>query len=488
MTWQRRESPSASMPYYWWQLDRPAPALPNSHFWTWDHSTNWVLDDPGIQTSGCYNPYLKRPETYVEDYRRLTDMAAGLGIKGIIIWGFLRDSHGGVEYARRVASYAAQRGVAIMPGVGTTWYGGAYYEGDSPHSLTTFLREHPDARMLDQAGRPVEDHGGHGACPAHPAYAEWLHNALDWLFREFPIGGVNLENGDLQTDYHPLTQARRKDWPADDPEPFFFQGLSYQQALDAITEKLPDHLCTYATYTGFGYGDELVQNQTMGTKPPAMLRLLPAEAVCQWTLTGMILQKPLPLTAYLDDGAPAAAFENPGWPVDLRPPCARSVGFIHQGSQWCTLHRYQCVVSSIKEACLRAWRSGLEGVSIHGEVSSRCIPSALNYLAFSHFVHWPEDSMRQFGRKTLGQVLGSEDQGEAYAEILSHWDAGTLSDAHKKQAPAAWREAGGKAYGLARQSAEQWQRSRLWGWLDDVVARAPADTAGLGGLGPVLPI
>jgi len=30
-----------------WKFARPKPALPNSYFWTWDHSTNWMLDDPG---------------------------------------------------------------------------------------------------------------------------------------------------------------------------------------------------------------------------------------------------------------------------------------------------------------------------------------------------------------------------------------------------------------------------------------------------------
>src|SRR5438874_1282181 len=127
-------------------------ALPNSYFWTWDHSTNWVLDDPGTQVSGCYNAYIKRPETYVEDYCRLTDLSANLGIKGIAIWGFLRDAHGGVEAAKRVASYAASKGVAILPGFGTTWYGGAYYEGDHPYSLTSFLKKHPDAAMIHSDG------------------------------------------------------------------------------------------------------------------------------------------------------------------------------------------------------------------------------------------------------------------------------------------------------------------------------------------------
>ena len=67
----------ARAPQPFWKLARPKPALPNSYFWTWDHSTNWVLDDPGLVTFGCYNRYTKRPETFVEDYRRLTDLAAG---------------------------------------------------------------------------------------------------------------------------------------------------------------------------------------------------------------------------------------------------------------------------------------------------------------------------------------------------------------------------------------------------------------------------
>src|SRR6266853_2683624 len=94
-----------------WSLSRPKPALPTSYFWTWDHSTNWMLDDPGVLNFGCSNRYLKRPETYLEDYHRLTDMAAGLGVKGILIWGFLRDAHGGIESAKRVADYAASKGV-----------------------------------------------------------------------------------------------------------------------------------------------------------------------------------------------------------------------------------------------------------------------------------------------------------------------------------------------------------------------------------------
>src|SRR5207248_1517950 len=117
--------------------------------------------------------------------------------------------------------------------------------------------------------------------------------------REFEIGGLNIENGDFLMDYSPSTLAARKQWPADDPDTFFFQGLSYKQALDAIANQLPHKLVAYATYTGFTFSDSLVMNLGMGKKAPAMFKVLPPEGIAQWTLTGMVREKPLPLTAYL---------------------------------------------------------------------------------------------------------------------------------------------------------------------------------------------
>ncbi len=89
-------------------LSRPEPAMPSFYFWTWHRSWNWMLDGPGIWGAGCAKEYLKRPETLLEDYRRLTDLAAGIGIKGITIFGFLRDSHGDIEYAKRAAELAGR--------------------------------------------------------------------------------------------------------------------------------------------------------------------------------------------------------------------------------------------------------------------------------------------------------------------------------------------------------------------------------------------
>lgn len=448
-----------------WKLERPRPALPSSYFWTWDHSTNWMLDDPGLLNFGCDNRYLKQPATYVEDYRRLTDLAAGLGIKGILIWGFLRDAHGGIEAAQRVADYAASRGVAIKPGVGTNWYGGIYYEGEHPYNLETFVQKHPDARSVDEQGRPRD----RGACPLHPRFVEWLQEGMRWLFREFAVGGANLENGDFLVCHCRRCREQRESWPKDEPGFWRHQLLGYEPALRAVEDHLKKKLVTWATYKGFvpGSGKER-RHAYMECKRPTLLDRLPAAGICQWTLTEMVRPQALPLKAFLDEGAPPEALANAVWPAELKPASARSVGFLHQGSQWSRVPRYRQIISTIKEGCLRAFRAGLEGVSIHGEVSSMFAPWALNYLAFSHFTHWPEDSLRQFGRKTLGQVLSSADEGEAFAELLAHWDAGSLSEAQKKDLAQRNRALAGD---VAR--GQQLQRWRFWNWLASVARGEP---------------
>jgi len=416
------------VPRFIWKLQRPKPALPNSYYWTWDHSTNWMLDDPGMLNWGCNNTYLKNPETYLTDYRRLTDMAAGLGVKGILIWGFIRDDHGGIDYAKRVADYAAANGVAIMPGVGTNHYGGIYYQGNHKYSLETFTAKYPDARQVTQKG----DRHPRAICSTYPGLVEWQQEAIQWLFKEFAIGGANLENGDFGVCYCPRCKEVSKDWAKDEPSFWMHQYLGYNNALRAVADQLDDKLITWTTYKGFlpGKPDSTHRHDRayMYCQKPALIDKLPSNAICQWTITSMLQGEQAPLMKYLDNGAPEEILNHERWPKDIKPPTARSVGFMHQGSQWVGVNRYQLIIGYIKQACLRAYRAGLEGVSIHGEVSSVNVTWALNYLAYSHFIHWPEDSLRDFGRKTLSQVLGSEDEGEAFAVLLAHIGTGWLAD------------------------------------------------------------
>lgn len=454
------------------KLTRPLSKLPESYFWTLDHSTNWVLDEPGIYNFGCDNRYLKKPETYIEDYKRLTDLCSDIGIKGILIWGFLRDSHGGVEYARRVASYGASKGVCIMAGVGTTWYGGPYYDGIHRYNLETFLSVNPNAHIKNQdQWWTEEDFRKHGACPLKPVYREWIYKGLDWLFREFEIGGVSFENGDFSVCRCPECSMFMADRPQDEPEFYSYQYLGYKEALGSIKRlkgQIGNRLVTWATYTGFMPGNphsEYDKTAFLHCQRPSIFDRLEDPEITQWTLSGMLLEKPLPLDSYLDNGSPEEAFDNPKWPSGLCPPSRRGVGFAHQGSQWME-NRYDQVVSSIKEACLRAYRSGLEGVVIHGEVNSRHIPSALNYLAFSHFTHWPEDTLRDFGKKTLGEIFNNEHEGERYAEIFSHWDSGTLTKDDFIQSADVWKDLEKYTFrGNTLDFESSLTRIRFWYWL-----------------------
>ena len=127
-----------------------------------------------------------------------------------------------------------------------------------------------------------------------------------------------------------------------------------------------------------------------------------------------------------------------------------------------------------QEACLRAHESGLEGVSIHGEVTGRHIPYALNYLAFAHFIHHPQDSLRDFGRHTLGQVFGSEKAGEDYVEILAAMEAGDASEQMQKTAASAARGFGSTAAAGQCENLRQYQRCRFWEWLHAALTRPAA--------------
>ncbi len=119
------------------------PGLTYRTFWTWDHSTNWELSQVGQQEIGVFNPYGKPPSGYLGDYKRCVDFCSENRISAIVIYGFLRDSHGGVEAGQELCRYANERGVRILPGIAIGSYGGIYWEGNSSWNLATWLKDNP---------------------------------------------------------------------------------------------------------------------------------------------------------------------------------------------------------------------------------------------------------------------------------------------------------------------------------------------------------
>src|SRR5687768_13258115 len=78
---------------------KPPPPIRSRMFWTWDHSTEWALNRPGAQTQGAANPYFRGAEAFVEDYTRLLAWCGKHAVDAVVVWGLLRDGHGGVDAA-----------------------------------------------------------------------------------------------------------------------------------------------------------------------------------------------------------------------------------------------------------------------------------------------------------------------------------------------------------------------------------------------------
>ena len=391
------------------------PAFPLRYYWTWDHSTNWVLDEEGNQFSGCSNLYLKRPETYIEDYKRLIDNCVAMRFNGIVIWGFLRDAHGGEDYSHQIAAYAAQRGVAIMPGVGTTGYGGVYYEGRHPCNLETYLAAHPERGNTGQDGRLSTRESS----PYYPENQEWIRDSIEWLYRSFPIGGVNLENSDLMVDHSAAGRRGRKKIKSNEADYFKDQFFAYKAALDTTHRLAPHGWNTYATYSGFGSGEDVSNAGADMGAVPYFAKRMPPSAIAQWTLTGMVSAQPPTFREWLDDPAPRKLYKNPRWPRGLCPPTPRSAGFLHQASPWNTRYRRSMVgLKPFAEACLRSKEAGLEGISVHGEVTSRTLPWKLNYLTMRHWTYHPRSSLRAFAHAELAPLLGGAKEADDYVEAM----------------------------------------------------------------------
>ncbi|OGV60331.1 MAG: hypothetical protein A2498_07110 [Lentisphaerae bacterium RIFOXYC12_FULL_60_16] len=396
-------------------------AFPLRFFWTWDHSTNWVLDDEGNQVNGCANQYLKQPETYLEDYRRLIDHCLEARFNGVIIWGFLRDAHGGERYAHDIARYAADRGVAILPGVGTTGYGGIYYEGEHPYNLETYLARNPKRGNRWKDGQ----YSARELSPYDPANQQWIAESLAWLYRSFPIGGVNLENSDLMVDHSNAGKRGRAGIRSGEADYFKDQFFAYKTALDIAHKVAPDAWNTYATYSGFGRGREVTNaGADMGCEP-YFARRMPPSAMAQWTLTGMLSETPLKLRDWMTKSRPSALYRNPRWPKGLMPPTPRSAGFIHQASQWNgTLRRSALAVSTFAEGCLRSHEAGLEGISIHGEVTNRTLAWKLNYLAMRHWTYHPVSTLEAFADSELSPRVGGARDAQDFADALCKLEEG----------------------------------------------------------------
>ncbi len=392
---------------------RQVPRFRYRWFWNWDNRMNWGGSGERVTVMARGDEVskpTKNREAFLVDGKRCVDFMADHKFNALILWGFLRDSHGGVAASQELCRYAAHRGVRILPGVGTSGYGGYYYQGKNEFNSNTWLATHPELRAIDRHGKPYA-----APCPSKKANQDWLDRGARWLFDTFEIGGVNLEMGDFFVCY--CDDCKRARAAIDSREPDYYKDMavSHRVTLDTMRRLAPEAWLSYATYTGY--------TAAMMRTPPKFLSMISDDAICQWTLTGMARK----------------------WDPALRPMAKHNLGYLH----WCntaTNTQDDFYLAEIQKNCQQAAGAGFEGLDAYGELSDERPNVEIFYLAWEAFLWEPEMTVRQFVEQRLGRLYGGPKAAGAMLDILPL----VRSAAQRKNV-----ENCRKALGLAEQARQQ---------------------------------
>jgi hypothetical protein len=423
---------------------RQSPRLPHRTLWTWDHSTNWYLEQVGLQEIGAMNVYSKPPDGFLEDYRRLVDFMSDHRLPAVTVYGLLRDSHGGIEAAQELCRYAWERGVRIIAGVGINAYGGVYWEGDHRYNLSTWLRRNPDlsAQLRRDIGFEISDVGplhfpateyAMAACPSRPQNAAFHREAVEWLAETLDLGGMNLETGDYGVCECDACRSRRSpdgSWSLSDMADLYPQLFS---AARAASER---PLWLYC---------EVYWDNVLDLDVQAPLRSLPDDAIYQYCVNRSYWPR---VRNHLD-----------GRHVDSMPH-STNVLRTHMGTQW-NQERYSFVGRDFADMNGLAIETGMAGSTIFGEVSSISVPNELNYLAFAESAYDEDFSWDAFTAAEIDPRLGGQAASSEFWSLL----AGTQETRDTRILQVMLRRASEGAAGLTGEPA------RRWLWLQERIAR-----------------
>lgn len=373
---------------------------------TWDHSTNWAKDLQGGLEHSEAVPYLKPPEAFLADYYRLVDYCSTLDFNGVVVWGFLRDSHFGIEGGRRLCEYGLRWRVRILPGVGLYTYGGVYFDGDHPYCLYAWLEKNPHLQAVTPSGK----RNPQVACPSQKENRRWMVEGLTWLLTEFPVGGIHLRLPQYPLCWCERCWRERKLWALRSRKqtpgeflmiPFILDHLS--SLVQEIYPLLRDRWLLVSLPRGFGDAPEM--EKVLLPSPSVS-----AERVCliwAWDVTEMIAQN--------------------SWPDGLRPPSLLApseggfkeehIAFARQGSQWFEESRYQCVLPALRILCGKALLSEMQGWMVYGEVPPDYVANELNYLALATYSHNPYWDWSALACR-MRDLYGGEESAELFLRLL----------------------------------------------------------------------
>lgn len=367
-------------------------------FWTWDHSAEWALNRPGALTLGCGSPYWRGTAAFIEDYSRMFRWCGRHGVDAVVIWGLLRDSHGGLDAAKKLCDVAYANGVRVLCGVGLNSYGGVYYEGNSPYSLARHLEAHPELRGVNSGGN---------ACPSRKENQDFIATSLQWLFESLPgLGGVQIETGDGGVCRCALCQERRRH-PAGGHS-WEDMALLYPISADAIRSVSPEAWIICETYQHPDPSPDAEKAPAFGEgKPPwadECLARFPDNVFVQWV--GDRYVKPLSQHEWTDAGRVL--------PVDGQKH-HRHIMRAHFATYWFG-RRGELAIDWLAELVSQSVSHGFDAMSIFGEVSPYNACAELNYLAFENYggPRNPGANLDVFLRDVGGPMLGGEKEAHEY--------------------------------------------------------------------------
>ena len=388
------------------------PPIKTRLFWTWDHSTEWALNRPGAQTMGASNYYARSTDSFVQDYSALLEWCGRHHVDAVVVWGLLRDSHGGLASAKKLCDAAQKHGVRLLCGVGLNAYGGVYYEGDSRYSLERHLTQHPELYGVDPGGgRMIRNFGIYGpkathhACPSRKENQDFAAESLRWLFKNLPLGGVQIETGDTGVCRCARCQERRKhpvaglSWED--------MALMYPLAAEAIRSVAPDAWIVCETYSDPRLSADPGKAQDFGGGKPGWaeecLALFPEGAFVQWVGDKLVANQPAMLGT------------EPGKALSAR---QRHVLRCHFSTYWGGL-RGEPALDGIAALARQGVQHGFDAVSIFGEVSPFHTGAELNYLAFEDFASGsnPKSSMDAFLKEKAAPLLGGEAEAREFLDL-----------------------------------------------------------------------
>jgi hypothetical protein len=375
-------------------------------FRSWDSRTHWDLSSPSnrmetkLTSASSPDRSFDSPEAFLRNLQRTVDFMSEHRLNGLLVWGFLRDSQGGVEAASELCSYARERGVRILPRVVVGAHGGFFYGGEHPFSFTARAKQHPELRAVDAKGNFRD----HTLCPEKPENRRWFREGLGWLYENFRIGGISIEMDPFVVCHCKVCQNARRAMTGRDPDHFKDLARIVTFLAEEARKLDPQTWVSYVTHTGFDAdsirrqeGSARSEDQLGTPFPPEFLSRIPEFAICQWDLTPML--------------------RNGTWPSPFKAAAKHNVAILQWGGVPAR-QESELYVKRLEEVTHHAFSCNLEGLSVYGALSPDRSNVELNYLIFSELSFNPAADLDEFFKFKLSRLYGGEESSKKLKKIL----------------------------------------------------------------------